>query len=162
MTELCAAMEREILLLFGEMAELLAHPASCYELFPRIAAALRLYWAAKSECLAPALSAPALLRASALRPEEARARERALAKLEATADGESPPRHPGWGRLFDELARAVEEEISATRGRLVPMLRAEFSSDELVRLGDRFRSALRAAGTEGRAPEAASRRKESA
>jgi hypothetical protein len=131
-TDLMSGMEREIILLLGEMSEILCRPTSRYELYPRVSSAIRSYWDAT------AAACPFWPRS------EGRPRlELILAELDRTPWKEAQMQDDAWRRQFAVLAVGVQEAIRKSQSVLAPLLQRGHSKNELVRLGAIFKKALR-------------------
>jgi hypothetical protein len=142
-TALLASAFHETRALLGEMAEILGHPATRYDLFPRVVAALDTVLPAEERAVyRRALSDAAL--AGPARDGLRRHREiqRLLASLAKVPSKDEQTTDLRWRRGFAALKSEAELLFDDEERRLFPRLAQRLTTTELRGMGADYRQAL--------------------
>jgi hypothetical protein len=135
-------MEREILMLFGEMGEILRYASVRYDLFPRITAVLTLYWHAKQAALPNVFFRPRGGNAHLVSPDRWPMQRALLQELDRSGRKDELGSET-WKVGFRKLRQGVESEIEESRQFLFPLLDNTYSPRELEDFGTLFRQSMK-------------------
>ncbi len=135
-TQLLAGLEREILMMLDEMSEILGRPTSRYDLFPRISAALHVYWFAKKESLVSHQTGPHTDESVSAK------RQQLLKELDKLPRKEDEIVSEQWKSNFETLRLSVRQEIEESQNVFIPLLLSKKSRPDLEKLGSLFKKAL--------------------